>query len=902
MKSLYLCLFSFFCFCSATFSQVNLLNGLVAYYPLNGDANDHSGNGNNPIFNNATPIAGQSGQPNTAYYFNGAGSYIQIPDAPSLNTGNQITVYALVKPEGFYYGNCHGNSILQRGADYQPGAYNLRFDDALYSANTNCNGGLPDTTHENLDVYYGTSVTPYSPFIEKNNWYSIIYTADPDSIRLYINCVLIITVAAEPGISYTGSGDLFLGQENNPAYPYWFNGVIDEVRIYNRKLNTQEINTLSGCPVSPCAPNFTDFDLTQSNCNGESVQFNAVFPTSIQTAKWSLGDGSTAATNSVNHTYAGPGNYPVKLVVQYTSGCVDSVVKIIPFLAPTPDPTVISTNDTTVCTGQQLTLQALANKPVYCWTPAASLSDPSVAGPTATPSGSTVYFCTTTQAGTNLIYNGDFSKGDTAFASDYYAVNPDNSGAEYNIGVTPSSWSNGLGNCTDHTSGSGNMMMVSGLGGFAKVWSQKVVIQPNTNYLFSTWIQSLSASNPAVLNFSINGAILSTSINAASSACGWSQFSTVWNSGDSTNAVLSLVSQGNINGSFFALDDISFAGYSTTYDSVKVTLATYPILTARADTTICGAYNVPLSATGAIGYSWSPGTGLSDSTIANPVAPTGATTNYVVTAFDYPACSSTDTVKVTVLPLPVFALTPSGSDICQGTSFTLAAQGGNTYQWSSVAQGQGLSSDSVYSASGVITDTFSVAIYNSTCLLNDTLRSVVTVDTIPILSLAKSNDINCSDGNATLTVSGGNNYTWTPAATLRNANTAAPIATPSVTTWYTVSVTNGACSTQDSIQLLVDYGGEASKFAMPDAFTPNGDGINDCFKVQYWGVVKSFELSVFNRWGVRVFYTQNPSDCWDGTFHGIQQPSGAYVYQIKASSPCAGSGYVFRKGTLTLIR
>ena len=903
MKKLLLCSILLPCAFSRALSQVNLTNGLVAYYPFNGDANDHSGNNNNPSFNNATPVAGQSGIPNTAYYFNGQNSYMQIPNSPTINFNRQFSFFCRVKPMGFYEGPCHGNNILEKGQDNEQGFYLLRFDDAGAENSQNCFTAQADTLHENFWALY-SGVTFEAPFAEENKWYSIAYVSDGTTVSFYLNCVLIASAPLPPGVTLTNGDDLTIGYLAPPDIPFWLNGVIDEIRMYNRPLNIAEINTLSGCPVSTCAPNFTDFNLTPNACSALSAQFSAAFPDSILTAQWDLGDGTTGNTNTITHVYGAPGSYPVKLVVQYKGGCKDSVTKIIPFMAPSPDTSVIITRDTAICEGQQLVLRALVNQPSYCWSPQASLSDPAAGSPMATPTVTTTYYCTTTIVGNNLVYNGDFSKGDTAFASDYVAVSTESGVAEYSVGPTPTSWNSSLSSCTDHTSSSGNMMMISGFSGVANVWSQKVSLQPNTNYLFSGWIQSLSGSNPATLNTAINGAILGNNISASASTCTWTSFSTVWNSGDSTNASLSLTSQGGTNGSLFALDDISFAPIQLMYDSVKVTTAPKPTLQISPDTTICGPYNVLLSATGAVGYSWSPGTALSDSTIANPVATPGITTNYVVTAFDDPGCYSTDSVKVTVLPVPVFGLTPNGSDICQGTSFTLTAQGGDTYQWSSVQQGQGLSTQNSFTADGTVTDTFSVAIYNSTCLLSDTLHSVVTVDTIPVLSLIKSNDIDCSDGQATLTVSGGNgnDYTWIPTGTLSNTNSATVVATPSATTWYTVSVTNGVCSTQDSIQLLVDYGGQTSKFTVPDAFTPNGDGINDCFKVQYWGVVKSFELSVFNRWGVRVFYTQNLSDCWDGRFNGVEQPSGAYIYQIKAASPCAASGYIFRKGTLALMR
>src|SRR5690242_20539738 len=103
-----------------SFSQVNLNAGLMAYYPFNGNAHDESGNGNDPIFNNATLTSDRLGNANSAYSFNGIDNYIRIPNSTSLNMSNKISICAWVKVAGFYQGKCHGNNIVMKGnQDYQ---------------------------------------------------------------------------------------------------------------------------------------------------------------------------------------------------------------------------------------------------------------------------------------------------------------------------------------------------------------------------------------------------------------------------------------------------------------------------------------------------------------------------------------------------------------------------------------------------------------------------------------------------------------------------------------------------------------------------------------------------------------------------------------------------------------
>ena len=78
-----------------------------------------------------------------------------------------------------------------------------------------------------------------------------------------------------------------------------------------------------------------------------------------------------------------------------------------------------------------------------------------------------------------------------------------------------------------------------------------------------------------------------------------------------------------------------------------------------------------------------------------------------------------------------------------------------------------------------------------------------------------------------------------------------------------------------------------------------GTALNGCYGIQRWGDVQIEEFSIFNRWGVRVFTTRNPSQCWDDAFYCQPQPTGSYVYVIRAKTFC---GPVIRTGSLTLVR
>lgn len=228
--------------------QVNLNLGLKAYYPFSGNANDASGNNNNPVFNNATLTADRFGNANSAFHFNGTSSYIQIPNSPSLNMGTTLSLCAWVKPQGFYAGPCHGNSILGKGnTGTTPGLYLLWYDDNAGTNGVNCSGGPVNTAVEN---FYGagcmTASPGYTPYIQTNQWYNVIVTYDGTTARLYVNCQLKNSVS-QAGLTFTNADDLFIGKLFSAAFPYWVNGDIDEVRIYDRALTVDEVNVLGGC-------------------------------------------------------------------------------------------------------------------------------------------------------------------------------------------------------------------------------------------------------------------------------------------------------------------------------------------------------------------------------------------------------------------------------------------------------------------------------------------------------------------------------------------------------------------------------------------------------------------------------------------------------------------------------
>lgn len=140
-------------------------------------------------------------------------------------------------------------------------------------------------------------------------------------------------------------------------------------------------------------------------------------------------------------------------------------------------------------------------------------------------------------------------------------------------------------------------------------------------------------------------------------------------------------------------------------------------------------------------------------------------------------------------------------------------------------------------------------------------------------------------------------YQWSPATGLSEATAADPIAKPDTTTRYLLEVaTAKGCRAWAGVKVGVYY-----DLKMPGAFTPNGDGHNDFFRIPPVVPVKIRRLAVFNRSGAMLFLTENVSVGWDGTANGVAQPTGAYVWEVEFENPVTHR-VERRKGAVILVR
>jgi gliding motility-associated-like protein len=174
----------------------------------------------------------------------------------------------------------------------------------------------------------------------------------------------------------------------------------------------------------------------------------------------------------------------------------------------------------------------------------------------------------------------------------------------------------------------------------------------------------------------------------------------------------------------------------------------------------------------------------------------------------------------------------------------------------------------------------------------------ITINPLPALNMGP--DVTIAPGaSTTLNVSVTGNivsYQWSPSTGLNSATIKDPVASPFSTTIYTLVVTdNNKCKASDSIKITVSGG--TSKILVPNAISPNGDGINDTWIITNLSAYPGATVDVFNRNGQLVFHSENNNKAWDGTFNGRPLPMGTYYYIIDPKSnekKMAGSVTIFK--------
>lgn len=324
---------------------------------------------------------------------------------------------------------------------------------------------------------------------------------------------------------------------------------------------------------------------------------------------------------------------------------------------------------------------------------------------------------------------------------------------------------------------------------------------------------------------------------------------------------------------------------------------TATITDASCNTALDGA--ITTTVTGGIPpfiYSWTPGAAITSS-LTNVLSGT-----YTLVVTDNFGCTIDSALTINST-LSVNAVAGNDTLFCQNGTLLLdgsnsnSTSGINTYQWfvvPTVAPISNAVSTTISPAVG--TSTYVLVATNGVCIDSDTI--VVNSNALPIVDAGPTVSIPLFSsatigGNPTCAT--GSSFSWSPVLSLDNPTGTNPVSGTTVTTIYTVSVIDvNGCLNSDTVTVYV-----YPEIVIPNGFSPNGDGKNDVWQIDFIDQFPDCEVEVYNRWGEQLFYSKGYAIPFNGQYKGKNLPVGTYYYVVKLNHPNYPTPYT---SPLTIFR
>ncbi len=643
-------------------------------------------------------------------------------------------------------------------------------------------------------------------------------------------------------------------------------------------------------------------------CTGDSIHFTNS-SAGITTSFWMFGDGGTSTLNSPGHRYTSPGTYTVKLAVTDSHGCTDTATYVNYITVSKPLASFYMSDSVSICPPLMVIFHNTSTGGLfYNWTlgdgSASTLFGPTnlyitIGYDTVRLIVSDVYGCKDTAYGhVNIFgYAGDFTyaplTGCSPLTVHFYATT---------LNVPDIIWDFADGN-TSSVSYTDTITHVYTLPG---AYLPKLILSDNSGCKNSSIGLDTIKVDEVIPGFKTipNPVCLGDTFKLFDSSK--SYFSTItsrnWTFNGTTSALPSpsffINAVGTYPGTLVVTDGWGCTGTVTE----NVTVNPPPVITVSADTIICVGDAATLTGYGGVSYTWSPPATLS-CTNCNPThaSPTVITT-YTVTGKDAIGCTNTDTVSV-FLKTQTFSGAIGDTEICAGITVQLWDTGATKFTWFPAT---GLSNPHIADplATPMVTTKYTIIAQLAGCL-PDTNYVIVYVHPVPAVDAGPDQTLTVGT-TAQLNATGSliHTYFWEDAGTLSCDSCYNPIASTTVTTTYTVTVTSDfGCRNSDTV--TIHYFCDKSQIFIPNSFTPNGDGQNDIFYPRGTGIsiIKSFRI--YNRWGQMLFERSgikinDASNAWDGSYNGSAPRPDVYVYVIDAS--CETGEPINIKGDVTIIR
>jgi gliding motility-associated-like protein len=320
-----------------------------------------------------------------------------------------------------------------------------------------------------------------------------------------------------------------------------------------------------------------------------------------------------------------------------------------------------------------------------------------------------------------------------------------------------------------------------------------------------------------------------------------------------------------------------------------------------------------------VGLALNTGTGAID-----PAASTTNTTYYVTYTVPATVCgpagTTTDTVYIQALSIPV--VTFNYTSVCESDSImTPILPSGFTPGgvWSitggvTIDDSTGVITVGTGGGAGTYSVTYDVTGIPGMCTASGSFTGSAVINPLPTITISPDQQMFIGDG-VTLQATGGTSYYWTPGTFVTCVNSSCDTATaiPEETTTFCAHVTdsNGCIDSLCTKVLVVIPCPSNRDLVVPNAFSPNHDGINDELCLAGWDdCVTNFQITIYDRWGEKVFESSKSEFCWDGFYKGRLLDPAVYVYFIKATYEKAGSSVydgktkfdVTKTGNISLLR
>ncbi len=355
-----------------------------------------------------------------------------------------------------------------------------------------------------------------------------------------------------------------------------------------------------------------------------------------------------------------------------------------------------------------------------------------------------------------------------------------------------------------------------------------------------------------------------------------------WSNGTVSNS-LSI----NTNTTFYSVVGTNTITGCNNTGSINITIGSYPIISIN-NTSVCLGQSVELIASGATSYTWSNGS-QENAINVNPYS----NQIFTVTASGtLPFCINTQTVKVTVIPSPTLNLTSDKNKVCSGQHVNLSASGTDNYYWNSGAL------TNIISVTPTVTSTYTVIGGNNNLLCKTTKTIEIVVDKLPDVKILADTNA-CIGDQIILKVFGASDYLWN-----NSLNTQTISAVLKENDFYSVigvNINTGCYSTATISPLASDL---CCEVYIPNTFTPNDDKKNDFFSPLSFCKFKDYKLTVYNRWGERIFIANAIHEQWNGFYKNVLCKEDVYVYTLDYTiikNSGTGSKHFYKTGHINLI-